>query len=73
MKCNKIKALTQDKEKMIEAMKTSTKLELDKDLKMVCKKGNPPIPELEKSGKRKEKEDEKDNPLYITDNDLLNP
>ena len=73
MKCNKVKALTQDKAKVIEALKTSTKLELNKEKTMVSRKGSPPIPELVSGGKRREREEEKDNPLFISDNDLLAP
>jgi hypothetical protein len=65
--------MTQDKAKLIEAIKTSTKLELNKELTLISRKGNPPVPELVASGKRKEREEEKDNPLFITDNDLLAP
>ena len=74
LKCNKVKVLTQDKAKLAEAIKTSPQLELNPEGTSVCRKGNPPVPELNKTGKRKEKdEDDKENADYVKEQDLNDP
>eukprot|EP00826_Nyctotherus_ovalis_P064886 TRINITY_DN9528_c0_g2_i2.p1 TRINITY_DN9528_c0_g2~~TRINITY_DN9528_c0_g2_i2.p1 ORF type:complete len:257 (-),score=106.35 TRINITY_DN9528_c0_g2_i2:472-1242(-) len=75
LKCNKIKALTQNPKVITEAVKGSDKLELNLEETGVGRKGNPPVPELEKTGKRKEatKEDAKEDREYIKESDLNEP
>lgn len=74
MKCNKIKNITQDRAKLVEAIKSSDKLELNAEGDGVGRKGNPPLPQLIRTGKRKkEEEDEKENPEYLKEQDLDNP
>ena len=74
LKCNKIKALTQDKAVLAKALAGSKKLALNPERTAVLRVGNPPVPELEKSGKRKMKEEEeKANAEYILEKDLDNP
>lgn len=74
MKCNKIKVLTQDMAQLIEALKSSTKLEVNDTEKTVSRKGSPPIPDLGMAGKRKGKEEEeKGGAEFLKDEDLNNP
>ncbi len=74
MNCNKVKNMTKDVSKLVEAIKTSEKLELDADGKSVARKGNPPLPELIKTGKRrKEEEDDKETSEFLKDQDLNDP
>jgi len=56
-------------------VKTSEGLELNEKETGVGRKGNPPIPDLEKTGKRKEvpKEDEKDDKEFLKEADLNDP
>ena len=74
MKCNKIKVLTQDKAVLIKALAGSKKVALNPEQTAVVRIGNPPVPELERTGKRKLKEEEdKANAEYILEKDLDNP
>ena len=73
LKCNKIKTLTTDKAVLIEAVLASDKLELNTEKTEVTRKGGKAVPELEKTGKRKQEEDEKEEHDYIKDKDLEDP
>ncbi len=74
LKCNKVKVLTQDKTVLAKALEGSKKVALNPERTGVIRVGNPPVPELEKSGKRKMKEEEdKANAEYILEKDLDSP
>ena len=66
--------MTTDLERLANALKTSKKLDVSADGKSVTRKGNPPLPEVGKSGKRKDKEEEdKETSEFLKDQDLISP
>ncbi len=56
MNCKKIKDLTTDKAKVLEAIKEADSLEINKTKDAIRRKGNKPLPELtlRKRGRREE-------------------
>ena len=67
--------MTQDSKIVAEAAKASDKLEFNPEGTGIGRKGNPPIPELIHTGKRKEmtKEEEKEDMAYVKEADLNDP
>ena len=63
LKCNKIKVAGWTKDELVEGIKLSEQIELDKDNKRVRRKDNKPLPELvllPKKRQKPEKEEEKE-------------
>ena len=60
LKCNKIKKAGWKKEELIEGIKLSDKIELDKTENKVRRKDNKPLPELILLSKKRKNEDEED-------------
>ena len=60
LKCNKIKKAGWKKEELVEGIKLSDKIELDKTENKVRRKDNKPLPELILLSKKRKNEDEED-------------